>query len=172
VDSFARGFDQLVALKPHEIQFGILKRLRGTPIIRHTEQYGMVFDPYPPYTILATNLIDFATMQRLVRFARYWDLVANSGRFTHTIERMLGDAPFANFMAFSDWIYSKTDATHRIALDKLAALVVQWLQTQGMDKAAANQLVGSDYAGRVDAPAEKTKPVASVPVRQARHLAA
>jgi radical SAM superfamily enzyme YgiQ (UPF0313 family) len=172
VDSFARGFDKLVALKPHEIQFGILKRLRGTPIIRHTEQYGMVFDPYPPYTILATNLIDFATMQRLVRFARYWDLVANSGRFTHTIERMLGDAPFANFMAFSDWIYSKTDATHRIALDKLAALVVQWLQTQGMDKAAANQLVGSDYAGRVDAPAEKTKPVASVPVRQARHLAA
>lgn len=172
VDSFARGFDQLVALKPHEIQFGILKRLRGTPIIRHTEQYGMVFDPYPPYTILATKLIDFATMQRLVRFARYWDLVANSGRFTHTIERMLGEAPFANFMAFSDWIYSKTDATHRIALDKLAALVVQWLQTQGMDKAAATQLVGSDYAGRVDAPAEKVKPVASVPVRQARHLAA
>jgi len=172
VDSFARGFDQLVALKPHEIQFGILKRLRGTPIIRHTEQFGMVFDPYPPYTILSTSLIDFATMQRLVRFARYWDLVANSGRFTHTVERMLGDAPFANFMAFSDWIYSKTDATHRIALDKLAALVVQWLQTQGMDKAAASALVGSDYAGRVDVPAEKAKPVASVPVRQARHLAA
>lgn len=172
VDSFARGFDKLVALKPHEIQFGILKRLRGTPIIRHTEQFGMVFDPYPPYTILSTSLIDFATMQRLVRFARYWDLVANSGRFTHTIEHMLGDAPFANFMAFSDWIYSKTDATHRIALDKLAALVIQWLQTQGMDKAAASALVGSDYAGRVDAPAEKAKPVASVPVRQARHLAA
>jgi len=173
VDSFARGFDQLVALKPHEIQFGILKRLRGTPIIRHTEQFGMVFDPYPPYTILSTSLIDFATMQRLVRFARYWDLVANSGRFTHTVERMLGDAPFANFMAFSDWIYGKTDATHRIALDKLAALVVQWLQTQGMDKAAASALVGSDYAGRVDVPAEKAKPpVASVPVRQARHLAA
>ena len=33
-------------------------------------------------------------------------------------------------------------------------------------------LVGSDYAGRVDAPAEKAKPVASVPQRQARHLAA
>lgn len=172
VDSFARGFDKLVALKPHEIQFGILKRLRGTPIIRHTEQFGMVFDPYPPYTILSTSLIDFASMQRLVRFARYWDLVANSGRFTHTVERMLGDAPFANFMAFSDWIYSKTDATHRIALDKLAALVVQWLQTQGMDKAEASALVGSDYAGRVDVPAEKAKSVASVPVRQARHLAA
>ena len=28
--SFARGFDQLVGLGAEEIQFGILKRLRGT----------------------------------------------------------------------------------------------------------------------------------------------
>jgi hypothetical protein len=171
VASFARGFDQLVALKPHEIQFGILKRLRGTPIIRHTEPYKMVFDPYPPYTILSTSLIDFATMQRLVRFARYWDLVANSGRFANTLGTMLADAPFHNFMAFSDWIYAKTDATHRIALDKLAALVVQWLQERGMSKLEASALVGSDYAGRVDAPADKIKQVAA-PARQARHLAA
>ncbi|HEX8615202.1 MAG TPA: DUF4080 domain-containing protein [Telluria sp.] len=172
IDSFARGFDQLVALKPHEIQFGILKRLRGTPIIRHTEEHGLVFDPYPPYTILATKLIDFATMQRLVRFARYWDLVANSGRFANTLAHVLGEAPFANFMAFSDWIYAKTDATHRIALDRLAKLVTQWLETRGMARTDAEALVGSDYAGRVDAPAEKARPVASVPQRQARHLAA
>jgi radical SAM superfamily enzyme YgiQ (UPF0313 family) len=166
VASFARGFNQLVALKPHEIQFGILKRLRGTPIIRHTEGYGLVFDPYPPYTILATKDIDFGTMLRLVRFARYWDLVANSGRFVNTIETMLGEAPFENFMAFSDWIYSKTDATHRIALDRLAALVTQWLQVRGMGKDAAQALVGSDYAG------ERPKQVAAAPQRQARHLAA
>jgi radical SAM superfamily enzyme YgiQ (UPF0313 family) len=171
VASFARGFDQLVALKPHEIQFGILKRLRGTPIIRHTEEFGMVFDPYPPYTILATRDVDFSTMLRLVRFARYWDLVANSGRFVNTIEQMLGEAPFNNFMAFSDWIYSKTDATHRIALDRLATLVAQWLELRGMAKDAAVALVGSDYAGRIDAPAEKQKPAAA-PMRQARHLAA
>jgi radical SAM superfamily enzyme YgiQ (UPF0313 family) len=170
--SFARGFDRLVALQPHEIQFGILKRLRGTPIIRHTATFGMVFDPYPPYTILATSLIDFATMQRLVRFARYWDLVANSGRFAHTIVRMLGAAPFDNFMAFSDWIYRRTDATHRIALDRLAALVAQWLQERGMDRADAAALVASDYAGRVDAPAAKPHAAPAAPARQARHLAA
>jgi radical SAM superfamily enzyme YgiQ (UPF0313 family) len=172
IASFARGFDRLVALKPHEIQFGILKRLRGTPIIRHTDTFGMVFDPYPPYTILATRDIDFGTMLRLVRFARYWDLVANSGRFTNTIGHMLGDAPFENFMAFSDWIYEKTDATHRIALDRLAALVSQWLQVRGMAKAEALELVGSDYAGRIDAPHEKPKQPAAAPARQVRHLAA
>ena len=113
--SFAHGFNQLYALKPHEIQFGILKRLRGTPIIRHTEMHGLVFDPAPPYSILATNRITFADMQRLVRFARYWDLVANSGRFANTLPLLLADDPFQNFMAWSDWLYAETQTTHGIA---------------------------------------------------------
>jgi radical SAM superfamily enzyme YgiQ (UPF0313 family) len=173
VDSFARGFDRLVALEPHEIQFGILKRLRGTPIIRHTEAHKMVYDPYPPYTVLATDRIDFATMQRLVRFARYWDLVANSGRFVNTAKVMLDASPFANFMAFSDWIYTKTDATHRIALERLAKLVQEWLQSRGMTRDAAAALVASDYAGAAHKPAGSgDKPAAVAPDRQVRHLAA
>lgn len=166
IASFARGFDRLVALAPHEIQFGILKRLRGTPIIRHTAAYGLVFDPYPPYSILATDRISFADMQRLVRFARYWDLIANSGRFAHTLPVLLGDAPFANFMACADWLYAQTDATHRIALDKLAALVARWLQQRGVAEAEA--LLASDYAGKTQKPAPKR----DVPQRQARHLTA
>lgn len=173
VDSFARGFDHLVSLGPHEIQFGILKRLRGTPIIRHTEGYGMVYDPYPPYTVLATDRIDFTTMQRLVRFARYWDLVANSGRFVNTTRAMLADSPFANFMAFSDWIYTKTDATHRIALERLAKLVQEWLQVRGMTPDAAAALVASDYAGSAHKPAAHAgEKQAAAPERQVRHLAA
>jgi radical SAM superfamily enzyme YgiQ (UPF0313 family) len=148
VNSFATGFNQLYALGPHEIQFGILKRLRGTPIIRHTEEFGMRFDPYPPYTILANKDVPFAEMQKLVRFARYWDLIANSGRFSHTLPVILADAPFENFMALSDWIYAKTDATHKIALDRLANLVTQWLiQERGMPQQEALTMIGKDYAG-------------------------
>lgn len=182
MESFATGFDQLYALKPHEIQFGILKRLRGTPIIRHTETFKLVFDAQPPYTILATDHVDFATMQRLVRFARYWDLIANSGRFAHTLPMILEQSPFARFMALSDWIYAKTDATHRIALERLAALVSEWLQTQGIDAVTADEILASDYAGQanqlhIKSKAAKQKKVTAnaehiAPQRQARHLAA
>lgn len=181
VASFARGFDQLVGLGAQEIQFGILKRLRGTPIIRHTEPFGMVYDPYPPYTVLATSLIDFASMQRLVRFARYWDLVANSGRFANTTPVLLGAAPFDNFMAFSSWMFTRTDATHRIALERLAKLVVEWLQLRGMARLEAEALVASDYAGKADGHSRNVKPIAAAapdtikavaPARQVRHLAA
>ena len=82
--SFGRGFDQLLALGPAEIQIGILKRLRGTPIRRHDAQWEMVYSPSPPYEVLRTKTMDFGTLQRLRRLARYWDLVANSGNFTLT----------------------------------------------------------------------------------------
>ena len=87
--SFAAGFDRLHALQPHEIQLGILKRLRGTPIARHTLEYGMVYDPEPPYTVRQTGAVDAITMQRFTRFSRYWDLVANSGRFKQTLDLLL-----------------------------------------------------------------------------------
>jgi radical SAM superfamily enzyme YgiQ (UPF0313 family) len=125
--SFAAGFDRLVALRPHEVQLGILKRLRGTPITRHTEPFGMVFDPQPPYALLANHELNFVTMQRIARFARYWDLVANSGRFSEQLPALLADAPFARFMAFSDWLYQQTDATGRLSPERLGALLAQWL---------------------------------------------
>ena len=179
IESFAAGFNKLVALGPHEIQFGILKRLRGTPLIRHTEAFQLTFDPLPPYTILANKDIRFADMQRLVRFARYWDMVANSGRFAHTLPVILGEHPFERFMAFSDWIYVNTDATHRIALDRLANLVGKWLHAeQKMSAESVATLLASDYAGQAQHKqgGEKTvtqeKTPKTLPQRQARHLAA
>jgi radical SAM superfamily enzyme YgiQ (UPF0313 family) len=176
--SFGRGFNQLIALEPHEIQFGILKRLRGTPIIRHTEEYQLVFDAYPPYTILATRDIDFTTMQRLVRFARYWDLIANSGRFKHTLKLILADDPFAQFMALSDWLYAHTDATHRIALERLAKLVAQWLQQErNFHQDIVSAQLKLDYAGQPSPekiPRAERKKISeeknAAPARQVRHL--
>lgn len=52
IESFAQGFDRLVALNPHEIQVGLLKRLRGTPIVRHDHEWQMVYNPNPPYELL------------------------------------------------------------------------------------------------------------------------
>ncbi|MCH8621443.1 DUF4080 domain-containing protein [Undibacterium sp. TS12] len=188
MESFAQGFDKLVALGPHEIQFGILKRLRGTPIIRHTTEYQLAFDPQPPYTILANRDISFADMQRLIRFARYWDMIANSGRFSHSLPLILAQTPFENFMALSDWLFANTDATHRIALDKLAALVGKWLrQVQAVPAETVDATMSHDYAGQAmhkqgrvsteDSPqARQTRKEAQVaralPQRQARHLAA
>ena len=195
--SFARGFDQLYALRPHEIQLGILKRLRGTPIIRHTEAFGMHYNVEPPYNVLATSVIGAADMQRVKRFARYWDLVANSGRFGRTLPMLLGadsmtasatdaaadsetDSAFASFMAFADWLYAQTGQMHRIALERLFDLAHRYLvetlalNSNGVEAALREDYAQSGASGRLrfmdkGIAASSVRNKAVIPARQQRH---
>lgn len=123
LQSFARGFNELMSMNPHEIQVGILKRLRGSPIIRHSQTFDMRYTPYPPYNILCNRDIDFETMQRLSRFARYWDIIINSGRFKNSRDLLLGKTPFENFLKLSDWIYAETQQTHKFSLPRIFQLL-------------------------------------------------
>jgi hypothetical protein len=179
--SFAAGFDRLWAAGPHEIQVGILKRLKGAPIARHAEAHAMRYSPLPPYDILATDCIGFADMRRLARFARYWDMVGNSGRFRRTLGLLLGDDPFARFLAFSDWLHQRSNQTHQIALDRLYDLVFEGLVALGAPPEATHAALAADYAdsGARGSPAflqearagTPEKPLRGAsPLRQSRHL--
>ena len=122
---FADSFDQLYELGPQEIQLGILKRLRGAPINRHTDAYQMKYSPAPPYTVLQTRDISFAELQRVGRFARYWDIFGNQGRFKHTLPLIMGDQPFIRFMAFADALYAEAQSTWKISLRRQFVLLYQ-----------------------------------------------
>ena len=185
VESFAAGFDRLVALHPQEIQVGVLKRLRGTPIARHDEPWKMVYSPYAPYEILQNALINYPMMQRLKRFARYWDLVANSGNFRDSTPLLWDEeSPFASFLRFSDWLFGASGRTNGISLKRLAELLFRYLlDVAGRDDTQTAQAIWSDYrrGGRSDRPeflrlylgAEETRaPSRAIPARiarQARH---
>jgi radical SAM superfamily enzyme YgiQ (UPF0313 family) len=183
--SFGAGFNRLHALGPHEIQVGILKRLRGAPISRHSDSYGLRFAAHPPYSVLATAHMDFSTLQRLTRFARYWDLIANSGRFAYTLPLLLGDEPFTRFLQLSDWLYAQTQQTHRIALSRLFELLhdaltgVFTLDADSVLAALAHDCAVHGFKGcprflhdclrRLEIPAADGP---RAPARQARHLRA
>lgn len=192
LESFAAGFDRLIALGPQEIQVGILKRLRGTPIARHDAEWRMLYHPQPPYEILQNRLIDFATLQRLRRFAKYWDLVGNSGNFVETTPLIWqSNPPFKGFLHFSDWLHSRTGRTDSIALMRLMELLFVYLTDElPLEKKLAAETLWHDYqrGGRFDKPGfmkdylpstepSKThgprasrKDGTALPKRQARHL--
>jgi len=187
LESFAAGFDRLVTLGPQEIQFGILKRLRGVPITRHDVEWGMVYNPQPPYEILQNKLLDFGTMQRLRRFARHWDLVANSGNFVEATPLIWsgGPSPFHAFLRCSEWLHGRAGRTDAIALSRLVEWLFEYLtsETELPPRDVAHVLC-RDYQrpGRRDAPEFLRRalggevPTAvgggkrSVLKRQARHL--
>jgi radical SAM superfamily enzyme YgiQ (UPF0313 family) len=187
VESFATGFDRLIALEPQEIQVGILKRLRGTPIVRHDTEWQMVYHAEPPYEILQNRLVDFATMRRLRRFAKYWDLVGNSGNFVGVTPLLWSDdSPFAGFLKFSDWLYARLGRTDSIALARLAELLFEFLATElKLERPRVAEAMALDWrrAGRREAPeflreflptedsGARAVQKTTLPKRQARHLA-
>jgi radical SAM superfamily enzyme YgiQ (UPF0313 family) len=187
LESFAAGFDKLIALDPQEIQVGILKRLRGTPIVRHDNDWQMIYGANPPYEILQNKLLDFATMQRLRRFARYWDLTGNSGNFLESSPLIWRDtSPFQSFLRWSDWLHARVKRTDSIALMRLMELLFEFLTSElHLDKKLVAETLWRDYkrGGRHDKPgfmkdflsseepllpAPKIK--STLPKRQARHL--
>lgn len=130
LESFAQSFNTLVDLAPHEVQLGILKRLKGSPIIRHTQAHQLVFSPNPPFAIVSSDQLTYSQVQIMTRFARYWDLIANSGRFKNSLPLILANesntesqTPFFRFEHLSREIFARTEQTHKIALNRLFDLV-------------------------------------------------
>jgi radical SAM superfamily enzyme YgiQ (UPF0313 family) len=147
LESFGQGFDTLWALGPHEIQVGILKRLRGTPIARHTDAWAMVYDAQPPYTVQSTADVPAQTMAEFTRFARFWDLVANSGRFARTLPQLLGSNPFAGFWQFSAWLWAQHGKTAGWSPDALVDALYDYLVLErGLAADTVRATLLADYA--------------------------
>jgi len=146
LENFGHSFDQLIALDPHEIQMGILKRLRGAPLNRHNDTYQLKYNPEPPYNILTTQDISFNEMQRVNRFARYWDMIGNSGRFHNTLPLILSDKPFDRFMLLSDNIQLLAGSSWKIALKRLFELIYTVLTDEfKLESDQVKYSLGLDY---------------------------
>jgi len=157
VSSFAAGFDRLVALEPHEIQIGLLKRLRGAPIRRHDAPAHMVYNPCPPYEILCNDSIDFHEMNCLAHLARLWELMANRSHFRQSLPRFWADtpSPFAGFRRWTEWLAARRGHLAAIALRELMGLAFEHLvAARGQPPAEAARDLLADYrrGGRSDIP--------------------
>ncbi len=180
VANFAAGFDRLHAFGPEEIQVGILKRLKGAPIDRHTALAQMTYSLEPPYEILSTSTIDFFTMQRLKRFARHWDVFVNSGNFARSAPLLWKDetSVFDAFFAFSQFLHQHLKSTANISLLRnMEALHFYLAQRHGVEP--VNALMLQDYrsGGRHETPGflnsmagtETVKTTGRLNKRQQRH---
>ena len=147
-ESFAESFDRLIAIRPHELQMGILKRLKGTTMASQFKGHRLAFTEFPPYEVLETDLMSFAQLQRLKRFARYLDLFHNTGNFPQTLPLLWAtrSSTFEAFMAFSDFVWARTGRTHEISLaNQTRHLVDYLLQTGIADQQTVAQAAKDDF---------------------------
>lgn len=83
--SFGRSFDQVYGMKPHQLQLGFLKVLKGTAIWKQADLYGIVYGHKPPYEALYTNWISFGEILKLKQIEEMVELYYNSNQFVHTL---------------------------------------------------------------------------------------
>ncbi|MDZ7818580.1 MAG: DUF4080 domain-containing protein [Aliarcobacter sp.] len=142
IESFGRNLNQLYTLSTGEIQVGILKKLSGTTLARHDKVYGMVYNDSPPYDILKNDLISFEKMQEMKRFARFWDIVYNSGNFQKTTTLLFSDGKvYENFSDFSKWLYKRSESTYKISLDRIAQFLFEYLSVSYGEELVANTIL-------------------------------
>ncbi|MCU0664062.1 MAG: DUF4080 domain-containing protein [Myxococcota bacterium] len=185
MDSLATGFDSLLETGVHEIQVGMLKRLRGAPIARHEGPFDLRFEGHAPYEILATSTIDFDQMQRLRRLSRVFDLVHNSGRFRGFCKSLVhGRSAFEAHLALADSVQGRAGRTAKLSLSNFAGYLFDHATLDlGKDPRAVAEMITSDLErtsreappARVQQHLDPQRPRASramasdLPQRQSRH---
>ncbi|GJL77895.1 MAG: B12-binding domain-containing radical SAM protein [Nitrospinaceae bacterium] len=89
LEQMLNSFEEVLSLKPHELQLGFLKFLPGAPINSVIESCGYQFQSTPPYELISSNDLSADGVIYLKKFTEVFELFYNSKRFRFTIENLL-----------------------------------------------------------------------------------
>lgn len=101
LDAIRTSFNQTMALRPQALQLGFLKVLKGTPLFKAKEKFGLVYRPWPPYEILQHDAMSYADLVQIKEVAGLVDRLYNSDHFRATMSYLLDNTEGA-WNIFSD----------------------------------------------------------------------
>lgn len=105
LETFEASFNDVYRLKPHQLQLGFLKVLKGSEMETRSYEYGLLYTSLPPYEVLATNWLSYEDIGLLKRIEEVLETYYNSGQFVHTllVLHTYFDTPFALYHALASW---------------------------------------------------------------------
>ena len=115
LEPFAASFDQLLSLGPDEIQLGFLKRLRGTPIIRHTEPAALRFSPRPARSKVVRKYFFEANLDYIINDTNT-DLQSRQVQGAFRVDLQSGDQIEANINANAEALTSTFEISKGVFL--------------------------------------------------------
>lgn len=92
---FRKSFNQVLAVRPDNLQLGFLKVLKGSGIWEKSGELGLIYSPDPPYTVLKTKELTHEEILALSRLEDILEKYYNSGRFKFSLEYILMLKPCA-----------------------------------------------------------------------------
>lgn len=108
--SFRKSFNDVYALKAHQLQLGFLKLIKGAPIREQIEEHGYVYRAQAPYEIISSKYISAPALIRLKKIENLLELYYNRGGFRRTLDyavENLAETPFDFYEELADYYYLK-----------------------------------------------------------------
>lgn len=102
--SFGRSFCDVYSARPHQLQLGFLKLLKGTRLRAQAKELGYTFRERPPYEILSGSCISYDELIRLKGIAELVERYYNSGRFYFSLDFLI-DRHFESSFEFFESFY-------------------------------------------------------------------
>lgn len=105
LESFKHSFNEVFSLRPHQLQLGFLKVLKGSPLAENCVAYGLKYSDAPPYEVLETKWISYGQLLHLKTVEEMAETYYNSGQYTQGLEVLLDafGTPFAFFEKLGAW---------------------------------------------------------------------
>lgn len=99
LESFKNSFNDVYSLKPDQLQLGFLKVLKGAPMEKDAEKYGIVYRSHAPYEVLYTGSLSFDDVLVLKGVEEMTEVYFNSGLFCNTLRclELFHKTPFDMF---------------------------------------------------------------------------
>lgn len=119
-ESFKRSFDEVALIKPHVLQLGFLKLLKGSRLRGQAEQYGYKYKEKAPYEVMENDFISFDEMIKLKAIEDLFEKYYNSGDFKRSMEFLFEkqNSPFDTFETIYDYYIKNGCFNAAVSLEK------------------------------------------------------
>lgn len=145
-ERFGKSFNDVFGLRPHMLQLGFLKLLKGSGIRNRAASDGYIYMDNAPYEVLANKYISYAEIRALKIMEEVLDQTYNSGRFIRTTDWMIEQLGGA-FEFFRDFaIFWEKHKLHTVAhsAKTVYRYYADYSAYKGMDTSLCLQLLKFD----------------------------
>ncbi len=135
LNSFKKSFDDVISLKPHMLQLGFLKLLKGSKIRTEEEKYGFIYHDFPPYEIISNKFLSYDDVLELKRVEFALDRYYNSGNFANSLEILFEKykSKYNIFLDLANYFWDKYPSNYAFSLKALYDIMYECFVNEGSD---------------------------------------
>lgn len=120
MERFKQSFNDVYALKPEQFQLGFLKVLKGSYMREKAEDYGLIYQPEPPYEVLATRWLSYDDLLVLKSVEEMVEVYYNSRQFENSLDWLENYFPSAFAMYETLSRYYETKGLNGVSHSRMA----------------------------------------------------